>query len=294
MNEIIESVRDIYPKIEAQRVKFQRVFLVGITVTAIIITLVLTKLSGGHSSIFVPVIVITLIISFILLRTINVKYVRTTRARFIRNIVKSSGLAYAPNGTFKMDAVRKHKLLPSYKRNRKEDGFKGIYNGVVLELQKVSLSSPKKKSGGLSSFQGIVIRIRLRRSLSGHTVILPKIFMQTIYDKQQYSQNVKLNNSSFEKKYSVISTDPVEAKVVLKSRTLDKLLDTGKAMKAKWVGASLIEDEIMIIIQCNRPMFKINDLWIPLTEEYLENTTQELSSILELIDELRNNPQIEL
>jgi hypothetical protein len=301
LKKLAKGIRDVQPKIEKRRVKFQRTFLLGITATATILTFVFMKFLGDPYSIYFPVIICVLVISALLLRTLNRNYKKTTKIEFIKGIVNSVGLKYSPAGNFPVRTIEKHLLLPEYNRHFKRNSFKGFYDDVAVEMQEIVLSGKvaddtnASKIKELNSFRGIIIKIRLNRGISGHTVILPSSFLKSIRDNEFSTfSRVKLANDKFKSKYKAVSTDKTEGRMILNSSFLETFTNAGNVLKSRWVGASFMDDEIIILLQKNKPLFKIGDLWMPLTEDHLKKVALELSSMLNIVNALKENPQLSI
>lgn len=301
MEDFFEEIKTIQPVLEARRIKFQRIMMAGIILFAIVLTFTFMKLSASDINLQLPVVVGTLLFSLILFQFLNSTYKKTTKAMFVKQAAKAAGLSYTPNGVFSLSEITKHKILPHYDRHRMEDGFRGEYKGVPIEFQEVVLSdlerdpNNKDRPRELLSFWGMIVRFKLHKPVEGHTVIIPCNFLETFFRSKFSSfQRVKLVSNKFEATYNVISTDQVEARVILNPAFMERFMEAGKTLKSRWVEASFLGNEIVFIIEHRKPLFEIGPLWRPLTEDYLAKTANEINAILHIIDILKINPQVSL
>jgi hypothetical protein len=91
-----------------------------------------------------------------------------------------------------------------------------------------------------------------------------------------------------------MSSDQVEARVILNPAFIERFMAAGTALKSKWMEVSFKVDEIILLIQRRRPMFEIGSLFRPISEKYLRKTVQEIEVVINIIDVLKLNPQIDL
>lgn len=243
----------------------------------------------------------SLFISVPVAQVLNWLYRRKGKRVFTAAMAQTAGLRYDPTGIFPVSAAAKHKILPAFDRDQVEDGFEGTYDGVPVAFQEVHLSGlenipsqPRSRKREYTAFWGMLIRIRLQRPVEGHTVVIPRTALYTVF-RTSFSEFQKVNApSKFEKKYHILSTDQVEARVVMDPAFMERFLEAAQIMRAHWMEVSFRDNEILFAVQRFRPLFEVGHLWQPVTPEYLRKLADHIDAVDRMIDVLKLNRQIGL
>lgn len=231
---------------------------------------------------------------------VNWLYRRSGKRLFVDGMAQTAGLRYDPAGIFPVSAAVRHRILPVYDRDTVEDGFEGAYGGVPVAFQEVRLSGLEQVPGHTSrkrehtAFWGMLIRVKLQRPVEGHTVVIPRTALQTVL-RTAFSQFEQVRApSKFEKKYHIMSTDQIEARVIMDPAFMERFLEAAEIMKARWMEVSFLGDEIMFAVQRFRPLFEVGHIWQPVTAEYMRKLADHIDAVDRMIDALRLNRQVGL
>lgn len=288
---------------------------IGILVAgAILITcgagyLVFANSSGPTDGLTIFIVLFSLIPCIALYHILNFFYKRGTKHLLVETMAEAAGMIYEKNGVMALNDVLSHKILPPADAQSSEDGFSGAYHDVHIDMQEVRLTdisqqrrpayaherSAQYETIEHDVFWGIVIRLRLRKPMDGHTVVMPRSKIQTaLRTKFSEFSPVNLVAPKWKKKYDVMSTDQVEARVILDPAFIERFMEAGKIFRAKWMEASFKGNEILFAIHRGRDLFEAMPLWKAVTEENLRKITREIEIIFEIIDVLKLNKQIGL
>lgn len=295
-----EALAALRPALEERRRKFHRFLIAGAAVIVLAVAgYVLTRPAGHYDTPLAAVVAAALLPSVIFYHILSHFYRKKGKAKAVEALTASIGFSYRENGVFDLDAVMRHKIIPPFNASTVEDGFEGNYEGVGVALQEVSLADIvrdpqyKGRRRELPVFQGLIIRLHLRKPFEGHTVIMPDNGLLTWFrTKFSAFQKVNLVAPQFERLYDVMGTDQVEARVVMNPAFIERFLEAGPVMKARYMEVSFLGNEVLLAVARNKPLFEFDPLWQRVTNERLYRMGGELVAVLSLIDVLRLNRQI--
>lgn len=301
INTLHEELRILSPRLEKRRSIFQKWLIAGVIALSIIATIYLFPDRHSLPYPVATIVFVALIPSSILYLILNHFYRKGGKNILVKRLEEVTGLTYNPAGVFPIDISAKHKILPSHDQSTMEDGFEGEYNGTPIALQEIKLDdleqdpNHRDRRREMTVFWGLLVRIKLKRFLEAHTVIVPRNAVQTFF-RTQFStfQKVKLVSSKFEKMYDVMGTDQVEARVILNPSFMEHVMDIKRLLKARWIDASFYQDEILFAIQRFKPLFEFAPLWKPVNTPELQKFADELESVMKLVDVLKKNRQINI
>ena len=143
--------------------------------------------------------------------------------------------------------------------------------------------------------QGVVVEFDMNKNFTGHTIILEnkKTRHSLDFDTNKYEE-VILEDSDFNKKFKVFSTDQVEARYLLTTGFMRRFKNIENTFNAKFIRASFNDGQIFLGINANRDLFKMADLTKDTDCNTFTKLFDEIVSILELIDELKLNQKLGL
>lgn len=146
-----------------------------------------------------------------------------------------------------------------------------------------------------SKFQGVVIEFDMNKNFKGHTFFHENsITAKKIpFDKNVY-QDVKLESSSFEHKYSVYSDDQIEARYILTPSMIERIENLKSIFKAKYVRGSFKDNKLILAVHTGKDMFAMGNDFKDSNSQTFEILYDEIISILKIVDELKLNEHIGL
>ena len=106
-------------------------------------------------------------------------------------------------------------------------------------------------------------------------------------------ENVQLEDSEFEKKYSVYSSDQVEARYLVTTAFMERFKNLQTAFNSTRIKCSFVNDKIYFAIQTNKNLFEIGNMFKSLeNRKTMETFFNEIISIYLLIDYFKLNENI--
>jgi len=155
----------------------------------------------------------------------------------------------------------------------------------------------KKKKNSLSisfdvnlfdRFRGVVADFTMSKNFKGHTLIFENssenYFIKNIlidgYEK------VNLEDTEFNRQFSVYTTDQIEARYVLTTRFMEKLKKLKQDFSSKYIRASFKEGKLALAIQADKDLFQVGSIWKKTDAKMYQTMFVELLSILKVADTL--------
>ena len=168
----------------------------------------------------------------------------------------------------------------------KKVDYRVSINGVETSIKLVSL-------GIVDGFKGLIVRFEMPKYYKGHTVIFEnnkenafvKLLAGSKYEK------VELEDVEFNKRFSVYSTDQVEARYALTSGMMERLLNLKQTFKSKYIRASFCGHRLVMAIQADKDLFRLASVWKETKTKDYQTMFLEIISILKITDalNLQNN-----
>jgi hypothetical protein len=169
------------------------------------------------------------------------------------------GFSYARGrGLNQKELVDSH-IFPPYDRESADDCFSGTYDGVGVRVCEETLKQVRHSSKGTRTytvFQGIGIELDMNKSFSGQTVVLKDLGIFNRLKRIRGMENVKLEDVVFEKEFEVYATDQIEARYLLTTAFMERLLKLKELYKGNKIQASFFGNKILIAVQTNQNMFE--------------------------------------
>ena len=168
-----------------------------------------------------------------------------------------------------------------------DDCFVGKYRGVDVAISECSYRS---HSGDHPTIilVGVVIRIKMNKHFDGVTVVRPRNpgYRDKYNDlKKHKMEEVKLEDSEFEKQYIVYSTDQIESRYLLTTSFIERFKNIKMAFESEFAYCSFYGDSVYIAPHSGKDLFALGSLIRPVANtKQFETLFNEFASILALVD----------
>ena len=242
---------------------------------------------------FVPSVIVYLLLSR--------WYLKKSRKSFIKTLCDASGFKYRPKGCFGIASAQKHGVIPPHSTCTMETGLQCDYRGTPLYVQELVLTAlkqdpkHKKRQKEFLRFWGLVVRVDLKRTVIGHTTVIPKPVIRVFFNRSFSGYDIiTVNDKRFDKVYQVTTNDKVDAKFLVNTAFREKMSSAQKKLNAYWCEASFKDNEILLVFQRFRPLIHITPLWKPVTTKNLRENIEELEALTQIVDALKSNQQLKL
>ncbi len=176
------------------------------------------------------------------------------------------------NSLFLHNYINNLTLLKNELFNHIDDRFNGMYNDIFLEIAEIRSES---------SSRGIFIKAPSFKEFKGITIISKK-------GKSKFEKyRVNLESVEFEQKYNVYSTDQIEARYLITTAFMERLLELSHQRFLNEIILSFENQSVNIFFSTNKDWFDI-----PINQSFkninpIRELVQQLYIIFNLIDTLK-------
>ena len=235
------------------------------------------------------------------------KYRAIFKDNVIRKIINfiSPDLNYEPNNYIPVTDFKTANFFPSNRisRYRGDDNVSGKLDKTSIRFSEIHAEEESTDDDNnkkwTTIFKGLFIIVDFNKHFNGKTYVLPdkndktfkKFFIFGEKKNTSLGELVKLENIDFEKKFAVYSTDQIEARYILSTSLMDRLVNfRGKANRNVLIcfANSQIYLAIPILKDLFEPRISKKRISYDLLSEYFEI----LSLVISIVDELNLNTRI--
>lgn len=202
-------------------------------------------------------------------------------------------------GDFKISAnkinrsyVESLKLFDYFNRYSCDDSITGSYGLLNLDISELHLEKvvrTRKHTHTVTIFQGILVCFKSLKKYSGYTVVKNN-GISLFAGKEK----VNLEDPEFEQYYDVYSSDQVEARYLLTSSFMNRMVQLAKKNRAGNITISFEHGNVNLAIESSKDWFEIPILKPATRIENYRAIVFELINILKIIDSLKMEQNIGL
>lgn len=170
--------------------------------------------------------------------------------------------------------------------------LKRVAQGKNIDYQRFEVEVLKNQASNHNIFRGLLFRAKFNKFAKFVTVIQPNILKVNVHSiNHGDKQLVKLEDPEFAKYFTVYSEDQVNARYILSTNLMEKLVDfRHKAHKNIYV--SFVEDTIYFAIEYPDGLFEANLYRSMLSFAPLREYFEAIQLMLGLVEELNLDRQI--
>ena len=292
-------------ELEKTRKKYLRIFLLHFClVTLVAIAISPWAFEGGfwHENMteeqtckqFATIVLI--LIAFDATKWARNKFRKESKNRVMPQLIKYfDGFSYQFGGGIDLATISKSKLLPSYHMRISDDCFSGTYKKVDIKVSEEHLKRIEhsdKSSSEITIFQGVIVVLTVNKKFDGQTIVVNDegIFNSITRFNMIINgrENIRLEDSVFEKEFEVYSTNQIEARYLLTPAFMERILKLRQAYKSKRIEFSFFDDKLFIAISLKKDMFESASLFHScLDRKPIDETFNQILSIIEIVDILK-------
>ena len=202
--------------------------------------------------------------------------------------------------------IAQTRLIGFYDGREGDDYFEGVYKNVPIKVseekftqRKLVYRNNKPHYENVEVFHGVLILLDMNKNFSGQTVVLQdkgflNVFSKVSRDLKGLS-NVKLEDSVFEKEFEVFASDQVEARYLLTTAFMERMLKLRAAYHADKIEFSFLNNQLFIALKTGKDMFEATSLFKTcLNKKLVEEAYLQIVSIFAIIDILSLDKRIGL
>ncbi|GIU02677.1 DUF3137 domain-containing protein [Shewanella algidipiscicola] len=201
-----------------------------------------------------------------------------------------------------LETYKDYGILPKYDRGYFQDSFKGKYQGINFLLREVGLdikdgTNSDNQTRYKNIFTGILIEFDISKRFSGITLVSKDRGMlgNKLDAFKSDLSRVRLEDVRFEREFEVYSSDQIEARYLLNTATMERLLSIGRFYNSE-LEACFKDGKLLIKIASTHNYFQSNlDIKQELSfQDDIEQLFKELGEVFALIETLKLDQRIGL
>jgi hypothetical protein len=203
--------------------------------------------------------------------------------------------SYSPDSEMSLEDLEASDILPSYDRYHSEDYIRGAYRDVSLEICETTLWKEVQNGRNRSTvkvFQGLFVVMGMNKNFSGQTLVTKDQGRLGNWFSGLRSgyETVRLEDIVFEKEFEVLSTDQVEARYLLTTSFMERLLKLSELFGKSEIQASFYNNRLLLMIPSGKNHFETASIFQPATfQEDIQIILKEMQLIFQIIDILKLN-----
>lgn len=216
-------------------------------------------------------------------------------------ITKISSSIISKNSTSKsVSNLGESDIIPNHNRVYSEDFIAGKYKEVDIKLFETKLEKVDgsgKHQSRKTVFKGVIISLSVHKNFQGKTIIIKDRGKLRNWMKSKFSnlENVKLEDTKFEKLFEVFSSDQTEARYLLTVSFMERLLQLQESFKSQKIECSFYDNKLLIMIPVKKNLFETGSIFE--AEDFVDDAKsllKEMNIIFQIIDILKLNQNIGL
>lgn len=224
----------------------------------------------------------------------------------IKTLVKEldPGLSYYPASRIERSDYDKSKLfLKSINRYYGDDLVSGVIGKTAIRFSEV-FTQMERNNGDEKNletiFRGILFIADFNKKFIGETFVLPDVAQNIFGELGSFIQKlnvsrpqlIKLEDPDFEKVFVIYGTDQVEARYILSTSLMQRILDFKKKTNLR-LSISFIDSQVFIALPINKNLFEAPSLFQPVIKyQPLSEYYGYLSICIEIVNALDLNTRI--
>ncbi len=224
------------------------------------------------------------------------KYKSSIKSKIFPNIFSFIGnYTYSEKCPDRVHLLEKSKIIPNYTIETSEDKIEGTYKGISIDLFETNLKVKSGKNNTRSVFKGILINLSMHKDFKGQTIIKKdsgKIF-NWLGDKLSDYDKVTLEDPVFEKEFEVYSSDQIEARYLLTTAFMERLIKLKDSFNGQDIQCSFYDNKLLIMIKLKKNMFEPESVYK--SEDFTDDAKsllKDMQIIFSIVDTLKLNLNI--
>lgn len=314
LNNLRSQIEPTLTALEAERVQQLNACKVGALWCAglgALGALIVAGIGNGINIFMLAPILIAIVIYSIVTNNANNQYSSGFKHMVTPQIVKNFGdLTYSPQSGLSESAFKCANLYQNPDRYSSEDLIEGYVGATRLQMSEVHAEDRQQRTNSkghttttyTTIFKGLFVIADFNKKFNGITYVLPEDFSGFLGSFGRGIQSlggtlggrgalVQLEDPEFERNFVVYSNDQAEARYILSSALMRRLLSLKQHFNGN-ISAAFIGGTLYLMISKQDNWFEPPSLNTPLTFEGIETTLRQLQMATGIVEELDLNTRI--
>lgn len=222
----------------------------------------------------------------------NIKYRRGVKLNVMEYFIKFFGsFSYKHNYTIDEQIINKSALFSSYNLHSGDDFFVGTYKdvGITISEEKLIQHTGGKRSSTKTVFGGIMIMLDMNKNFNGKTVVKKDSgWFLNKFSGCKGCKRVELEDVEFEKTFEIFSDDQIEARYLLTTAFMERILRLRDSFFSKKIEFSFFDNKLFMAVSTKDNMFETSSLFKSSTDyKSIEKVFEQFYAVFSIIDVLK-------
>lgn len=195
------------------------------------------------------------------------------------------------------EKIRLSRLFGNYDRRYGDDYFEGKYKNVTMTISGEKLTQivrTRKSRHEQTVFDGVIVILSMNKKFKGQTVVKKDYgWLGNKFTCPSGLQRLRLEDPVFERKFEVYSDNQIEARYLLTTAFMERLLRLKQAFGGKKIECSFFDNQLMIAISTSENMFETSSFFhSAFDKKRMDRAFEQFCSVREIVDILKLNQQL--
>ncbi|MBR1840508.1 MAG: DUF3137 domain-containing protein [Alphaproteobacteria bacterium] len=188
-------------------------------------------------------------------------------------------------------------LFAEYNENIGDDYFSGSYENVKMTVAEEKLRFVKNDFRGnkinKKVFTGVCVLLEMNKNFTGRTVVLQDRGILNSFYKIKGLQNVKLEDSLFEKYFEVYADNQIEARYLLTTGFMERIIKLRDLYEGKSIQFCFQNNTLLLAVPTKQNMFEANSFFRSnINKKKIDRVFDQFYTIFSIIKLLKLNQRI--
>ena len=228
----------------------------------------------------------------------NVIYKRKAKLNVMEHFIKFFGsFSYKQDYTIDNNTIYKSKLFSTYNVHTGDDLFVGRYKDVEITISEERLKTETirgKRRHVETVFKGIMVLLGMNKKFKGQTVVKKdRGWLMNKFLRHRGSKTIKLEDVVFEKQFEVFSDDQIEARYLLTTGFMDRMVRLRDTFNSKKMEFSFFENKLFVAVSTGKNMFETSSIFKSSTDyKSIEKVFDQFYAVFSIVDILKLDKKI--
>jgi hypothetical protein len=273
------------PELALLRLKWLGGFTAAALLIVILVMIALYAFDPDMHAIYPLTILLPLLICVPLFKLATALHYKQARAVLLETLTITSGFSEKREIALDAETLMTQAIF-SEPPQPAGDRLEGSYNGVAVTLEDLQIRAGANASA-------LLLQFRLKKPIDSHMVVLtrnaPPILFRKRFDN--YGK-VGAGNGVADRQLEIFASDRTEGLLLADVTFLQRFLEAGSLLKARWGAVSFLKSDILILIDRPGRLIEPPPLWQPVKQIHLYRIYEQFEVVFKMTDALRNNRQL--
>lgn len=190
------------------------------------------------------------------------KYKQEVKSKFLPAICSFSGnTSYQTEGLSDIESRLQGQIFPRHSKINTEDFIHGEFQGIPFDLHESELFTKGDRGKTTKVFSGLVLRLQFPKAFHGRTILLKDGgTLGNFLTGKDFNglAHIALEDPEFEKLFQVFGSDQIEARVLLTTAFMERILKLAslRSKNGSQIQAIFQDKELVLAIRSDQNLFE--------------------------------------